>query len=95
MIFCVLFQSKLTNNNYYFNFLEQIHIPAYSSSLHFELYKTVDGEHYIQLFYRKAEEESPQVLHFPGCEEKCPLNKFNELCQKFMPKSDIETECSI
>lgn len=70
-------------------------MPAYSSSLHIELFKTDHGDHYVQMFYRKSDEERPKPLNIPGCGEKCPLDKFREMCKKFIPKGDIDSECRL
>lgn len=86
---------SITNALNSFGLFTEIHLPEYSSSIHFELYKADSGDHYVKMFYRKSEEEHPEPLTIPGCEEKCQLDKFIKVCQKFMPKGDIKTECQL
>lgn len=86
---------SITNALNSFGLFKDIHLPEYSSSLHFELYKTGSGDHYVQMFYRKSAEEHPVPLTIPGCKEKCQLDTFIKVCQKFMPKGDIKTECHL
>lgn len=74
--------------------LFELHISPYASSLHLELFKTDESEHYIQLFYRKAEGEYPAPMNIPGCGEKCPLKQFYELYRDIIP-GDFESECSL
>lgn len=63
--------------------------------MHFELYKSSeDAHHYLQIFYRKSEEEDPRPIDIPGCGEKCPLDQFYELFQEIIP-GDFDTECSL
>ncbi|XP_031636521.1 uncharacterized protein LOC116349294 [Contarinia nasturtii] len=68
-----------------------VHIPPYASSLLCELYKSNDS-FYIQLFYRKSNEENPTPLNIPNCGTKCPIDKFYELFDDILP-TDFETEC--
>lgn len=84
---------SITNALNSFGLFKEIHLPEYSSSLHFELYKTDSGDHYVQMFYRKSGEEHPEPLIIPGCKEKCPLDEFIKVCQKFIPNGDIKSEC--
>lgn len=69
-----------------------MHILPYSCSLHFELYKTDRGEHYIQIFYRKSEKEYPVPMVIPQCGTKCSLNKFYELYRGILP-GEFDAEC--
>ena len=64
----------------------------YSASLHFELYKTDQNEFYIQVFYRKSEEEYPAPMEIPNCGVKCPLAKFYEVYSEIIP-GDFYAEC--
>lgn len=76
-------------------FSQQLHIPPYACSMHFELYKgNANDRYYLQIFYRKLEEEHPIPINIPGCGEKCPLNQFYELFQEIIP-DDFDTECSL
>ena len=72
----------------------QLHIPPYASSLHFELYKTVDDEHYIQIFYRKSDEEELSPMHIPNCGEKCSLDQFQAIYNDIIP-GDFDMECRL
>lgn len=42
----------------------QPHIPPYASNIHFELYRNVANEHYIQIFYRNTEVEKSFTIEF-------------------------------
>ncbi|XP_031629370.1 prostatic acid phosphatase-like [Contarinia nasturtii] len=68
------------------------HVPPYASSLHFELYKNSENEHYIQLFYRKSNEEHLSPLNLPNCGTMCSLNRLYELYSEIIPV-DYESEC--
>lgn len=70
-----------------------LHLPPYASSLHFELYKNSGNEHYVQLLYKKFDEENLQPLNIPKCGEKCSLDKFYELFNKIIP-GDYHSECN-
>lgn len=69
-------------------------MPPYASSLHFELYKTEDNENYIQLFYRRFEEEELLPLDIPRCGEKCSIKQFYEKFNELIP-GDFNTECQL
>ncbi|XP_031629638.1 prostatic acid phosphatase-like [Contarinia nasturtii] len=73
--------------------LFKLHFPCYGSSLHFELYKTNDNEHYFQLFYRQSNEEKPLPLSIPKCGEICHIDQFYAAYRAIIP-SDFEKECS-
>lgn len=68
------------------------HIPPFASSLHFELFKTQDNEHYLQIFYRKSGEEDLKPMHIPHCGEKCSLEHFEEIYREIIPV-DFHAEC--
>ncbi|XP_031636576.1 prostatic acid phosphatase-like [Contarinia nasturtii] len=72
---------------------EKPHLPPYASSLIFELYKR-DGEHYIQIFYKKSEEEILSPLNIPKCGTKCPLQQFYILYDEIIP-GDFDSECTL
>lgn len=78
-------------NSYTFYFVKQLHIPPYASSLHFELYKRSDNSHYVQIFYRRSEEEHPPSMIIPGHGEKCSLDEFIDLCKPIIP-DDIDAK---
>lgn len=72
--------------------LEQLHVPPTGSSLHFELYESKDNEHFIQIFYRKSNEDSPMPMNIPGYGEKCTLNQFYDLCKEIIPDDHLECQ---
>lgn len=67
-------------------------MPNYASSLHFELYKTADSDHYVQIFYRNSEEEILTPMYIPKCGEKCKLSQLYTIYNDIVP-GDFETEC--
>lgn len=70
-------------------FYFQLHVPPYSSSLLFEMYKpknspnTTDN-HYIQLYYKNSTAESFPPMKIPGCGTKCTLNQLYDLYSEFL-----------
>lgn len=70
-----------------------MHIPPHGCSLHFELYKTADDEYYIQMFYRKPDEEYPKPVPLK-CGERWTLEQFYAVYKKIIP-GDFETECAL
>lgn len=87
--FLLKIESIITELPFYF---QQLHILPYSCSLHFEMYKTNGNEHYIQIFYRKSEEEYPVPMEIPHCGTKCSLTKLYELYKEIIP-DNFNTEC--
>lgn len=69
-------------------------MPPYAASLHFELYKTDDNENYIQLFYRRFEEEELSPLDIPRCGVKCSIQQFYEKFNEIIP-GDFDSECQL
>lgn len=69
-------------------------MPPYASSVHFELYKSGENEHYVQLFYRKSEEEVLTPMEIPKCEKKCTLDQFYATYNSIIP-GDHGTECQL
>lgn len=69
----------------------QIHLPAYTSSLLFELYETSNG-HYIQLFYKNSAADDLILFEIPGCGTKCTIDQLYALYEDILP-SNYETEC--
>lgn len=78
----------------YIRFNFQLHISPYAASLHFELYKNINGEYYVQVLYRKSKEEYPAPMNIPKCGEKCPLNQFYAIYSKIIP-GEFESECRL
>lgn len=69
-------------------------MPPVACSLHIELYKSSNNVHYIQIFYRKSQEDNPLALNIPGCGEKCPLDKFYDIYREIIP-GDFDAECRL
>lgn len=69
-------------------------IPPYASSLHFELFKTSTNDHYVQLYYRTANEENPLPMNIPGCGEKCSLDQLYDIYKDIIPR-DFDSECDL
>lgn len=72
-------------------------LTPYASCLFFELYKT-DDDSYMKIFYKNFTEINNEVipaLVFPGCEEKCPLNKLYDLYKAILPTRSFEEECRL
>lgn len=72
-----------------------MHYPPYASSIHLELYKSNQNEHYVQIFYREAQEEYPTPMNIPGCGIRCPLDQFYNVYKSIMPEHDFDTECKL
>lgn len=86
---------KFQDDNYnFFKTIFQLHIPPYASSLHFDLYEEDDKNHYIQIFYRKSEEEKLSPMDIPNCGKKCTMDRLNTLYKDIIP-GDFESECRI
>lgn len=71
-----------------------MNIPPHACSIHYELYRTDDDKHYLQLFYRKPDEEYPSPLNLPGLKEKWTLEQFRSVFKKLIP-GDYESECRL
>ncbi|XP_031629659.1 prostatic acid phosphatase-like [Contarinia nasturtii] len=71
------------------------HVPPFASSVHLELYKVGEKEHYIQIFYRKSGEEILLPLNIPNCGEKCSLDQLYKLYNDIIPDRDHDTECRL
>ena len=67
--------------------------PPYASAILFEL---LHQEHqwYLQISYKNETDAEPYVLTIPGCQQKCPLDKFKLLTLDVRP-SDWNAECQI
>ncbi|XP_031627157.1 lysosomal acid phosphatase-like [Contarinia nasturtii] len=71
------------------------HKPPFASSVHLELYKVGEKEHYIQIFYRKSGEEILLPLNIPNCGERCSLDQLFKLYYDIIPIRDHDTECRL
>lgn len=79
---------------YFSNFLLQQHTPPFACSLHLELYKPNKNEHYMQIFYRKCNEEYPEPLKLPGCGDRFTMDQFYNLYEHLIP-DEFEKECNL
>ncbi|KAJ6635615.1 Testicular acid phosphatase like [Pseudolycoriella hygida] len=70
--------------------LFELHFPPTACSLHFELYKPNENQHYMQIFYRMSNEEYPKAMEIPGCGNKITLERFFDLYKETLP-NDLET----
>lgn len=69
-------------------------IPEHGFSFHFEMYKTSEGKHYLQLFLRQPGDENPQPEKIKRCGKKCTLNDWYEIYDKLIP-DEFEVECGV
>uniref|UniRef100_A0A8C8VI97 acid phosphatase n=1 Tax=Pelusios castaneus TaxID=367368 RepID=A0A8C8VI97_9SAUR len=54
-------------------------LPPYSACHFFELYQEKDGHYTIEMYYRNHSLKDPHPLTLPGCNFRCPLERFNQL----------------
>ena len=74
--------------------------PPYASCIMIELLKNVKSDgHFIRFYYHNETDVTfgngttkPHLLHMPGCDSTCPLEKFDELTKPLRPL-DWEREC--
>ncbi|NXD20497.1 PPAL phosphatase, partial [Spelaeornis formosus] len=66
----------------------------YASCHLFELYQEDDGNFSVEMFYRNESGNEPFPLTIPGCQHKCPLQRFLELTEPVVPQ-DWEQECKV
>ncbi|XP_032919698.1 lysosomal acid phosphatase [Catharus ustulatus] len=66
----------------------------YASCHLFELYQEDDGNFSVEMFYRNESGKEPFPLTIPGCQHKCPLQRFLELTEPVVPQ-DWEQECKV
>lgn len=67
--------------------------PPYASSLHFDLYKTKENQHYMQLTYRYDNE--PKLLRFPACGTRCSMEDLRRMYKELLPIAEFEKECRL
>ncbi|KAK3593231.1 hypothetical protein CHS0354_012311 [Potamilus streckersoni] len=55
--------------------------PPYSALFMMELHRdnSMQAGHYVQIFYRNDSSKPPLSLQLPGCDFKCPVDKFMQL----------------
>lgn len=68
-------------------------VPPYASSLHFDLYRTIDNQFYLQLTYRRN--DMPMLLRFPRCGTKCSIEDLRQMYQEIIPAGEFEEECRL
>lgn len=61
--------------------------PNYAIQAYFELHKSSEGEYYVEIYMRNAVKGEPVPLTLPGCEFKCPLDKFIEVTKSAVPEN--------
>ncbi|KAM9239726.1 lysosomal acid phosphatase [Leptosomus discolor] len=66
----------------------------YASCHFFELYQEDDGNFSVEMFFRNESGKEPFPLTIPGCQHKCPLQRFLELTDPVVPQ-DWEQECQV
>ncbi|XP_074961538.1 lysosomal acid phosphatase isoform X3 [Phalacrocorax aristotelis] len=66
----------------------------YASCHLFELYQEDDGNFSVEMFFRNDSRKEPYPLTIPGCQHKCPLQRFLELTDPVVPQ-DWERECQV
>lgn len=74
--------------------IAQLKLPPYSASILFEFYQH-KGQHFVQIVYKKTNDENIPPLDIPGCGTLCPLDKFYQIYRAFIPTNDFETECKL
>ncbi|XP_074765567.1 lysosomal acid phosphatase isoform X2 [Athene noctua] len=66
----------------------------YASCHLFELYQEDDGNFSVEMFFRNESGKEPFPLTIPGCQHKCPLQRFLELTDPIVPQ-DWKQECQV
>lgn len=67
-------------------------MPPYASCILFDLYNN-GTQNYVQIAYKKGDEDDGTVLNIPDCGTKCPLEKMYKLFEKILPQRNFEDEC--
>lgn len=73
----------------------QLNFPPFGSSLHYELYRKPNGQHYLQFIYRKRGVDNPEPMDIPGIGQKWTLEQFYSVFEKIIPVGDYDEECRI
>lgn len=76
-------------------FLSQPHSYIFHRMPHLELYKTTDDQYYVQVFYRKSNEEHLEALNVPGCGTKFSVQEFLDFYKEIIPENDFDSECRL
>ncbi|KAM6360488.1 lysosomal acid phosphatase isoform 2-T2 [Alca torda] len=66
----------------------------YASCHLFELYQEDDGNFSVEMFFQNETGKEPFPLTVPGCQHRCPLQRFLELTDPVVPQ-DWEQECQV
>ncbi|XP_031337572.1 venom acid phosphatase Acph-1-like isoform X2 [Photinus pyralis] len=84
-----LYSAHENNLAYQLIFLEAFnpHIPPYGSYLVYEIRK-VNGIYGVKILYEDYSKEKPRYLSLPSCGTFCPLDKFNNILQKYVPLAE-------
>ncbi|CAH0561066.1 unnamed protein product [Brassicogethes aeneus] len=61
------------------------HMPPYCACVILELHE-INGEYGLKIFYQDYKQEDPKLMKLPGCQEFCPLDKFVEIHEKYLPE---------
>lgn len=70
-------------------------IVSYAACVMVELHKQAGNLYFVQVLYKNStSEDTLHVLTIPGCQARCPWEKFLELTKNSVP-TDIEKECQI
>lgn len=87
-----LYSAHENNLAYQLIFLEAFnrHIPPYGSYIVYEIRK-VNGIYGVKILYEDYSKEKPRYLSLPYCGTFCPLDKFNNILQRYVPL--VEDSC--
>lgn len=70
-------------------------IVPYASCVMVELHKPQKSPHFVQILYKNSTSDSTlHLLQIPGCEARCPWEKFLELTKSSVA-TDTETQCQL
>lgn len=71
--------------------------PPYAASLFIDLYQHNEDrkQYFVQISYKRSNDENIPALEIPGCGTLCPLHKFYDIYTDFIPMNDFETECKM
>lgn len=58
-------------------------VPDFASSLVWEVKRTSEGEHYVNLFYKRHGTEDVDQLQIPGCDYNCEYGTFKSILSPF------------
>lgn len=67
--------------------------PDYALQAYFELHKSKAGQYFVQVLAKNGVDARLERIVVPGCEFKCPLERFVEILEKFT-KVDLKEDCT-